>query len=94
MIRNILYTDSSNFILILVVNIIAVLLIKLYRYLIKNNKDLYRKTGKGFSLTWSLILLLIIGVILLILSFADATDRTENNTKNKQKITIICLALI
>ena len=33
-------------------------------------------------------------VILLTSSFADAIDRTENNTTNKQKITIICLALI
>lgn len=69
LIRNILYTDSSNFILIFVVNIIALLLIKLYRHLIDNNKELYRKTGKGFSLMWSLILLLIIGVMLLISSF-------------------------
>ena len=68
LLKNIIYTGSYNFIIIFIINIIALLIINLYKHLIKENKDLYRKTGKGFSLSMSLMLLLILGIISLILS--------------------------
>ena len=72
LIINIVNANSMSFILIFVINIITLLLIKFLIYVIKGNKIIFiikGKTGGGFALTFSLMILLITSSILLIYAF-------------------------
>lgn len=71
--KNILYNENSNFILILAINIITLLLIKLYRHLINNKKQFNIKStnGKKLTLVFDWAMLLILSIMSLIYSFNE-----------------------
>lgn len=69
--RDIIYGDVSLLVVIIGLNIVAYLIIILCGYWKKQNRESYRKTGKGFSLAWSLSMELVLIITSLIFVFKD-----------------------
>lgn len=71
LVRNIIANDSSNFIKILSINVITLLITYLVDHLKNNNKQISIKRGRGFSLAFGIITLLILNIMLLFSSFSQ-----------------------